>query len=264
MPGSSGRPIEPAVRVSDAEGERRVDCSRYRRQSRSDIALIVRPGGDGSCARLHFCRQTGISPAPFPWRRSPSSSRFRVWPPRPPPGDARCQGNVCFRRRRDRQCHHQAAPTSGLSAAPFFLVYQHRLTDIPLDTVWSWLALFLGVEFFYYWFHLASHRIRWLVGDDTCRAPLRDALQPLGRGAARLDPPVDGRIFVFPAAGVDRIPPGRDRPDAGAGDLCINSSCIRRCRFISARWNGRSIRRAIIGCIMPATRPVSTPIMARP
>jgi sterol desaturase/sphingolipid hydroxylase (fatty acid hydroxylase superfamily) len=54
------------------------------------------------------------------------------------------------------------ALTSGLSAAPFFLVYQHRLTDIPLDSVWNWLSLFLGVEFFYYWFHLASHRIRWL------------------------------------------------------------------------------------------------------
>jgi sterol desaturase/sphingolipid hydroxylase (fatty acid hydroxylase superfamily) len=54
------------------------------------------------------------------------------------------------------------ALASGLSAVPFFLVYQHRLTDIPLDSVWTWLLLFLGVEFFYYWFHLASHRIRWL------------------------------------------------------------------------------------------------------
>jgi len=54
------------------------------------------------------------------------------------------------------------AVTSGLSAVPFFFVYQHRLTDIPLDTIWSRFALFLGVEFFYYWFHLASHRVRWL------------------------------------------------------------------------------------------------------
>jgi sterol desaturase/sphingolipid hydroxylase (fatty acid hydroxylase superfamily) len=54
------------------------------------------------------------------------------------------------------------AATSGISAVPFFLVYQHRITDIPLDTAWSWLALFVGVEFCYYWFHLASHRIRWL------------------------------------------------------------------------------------------------------
>jgi sterol desaturase/sphingolipid hydroxylase (fatty acid hydroxylase superfamily) len=52
--------------------------------------------------------------------------------------------------------------TSGISAVPFFLVYQHRVADIPLDTAWSWLALFVGVEFFYYWFHLASHRVRWL------------------------------------------------------------------------------------------------------
>jgi sterol desaturase/sphingolipid hydroxylase (fatty acid hydroxylase superfamily) len=54
------------------------------------------------------------------------------------------------------------AVTSGLSAVPFFVVYRIRLTDIPLDAAWSWLALFIGVEFFYYWFHLASHRVRWL------------------------------------------------------------------------------------------------------
>ena len=52
--------------------------------------------------------------------------------------------------------------TSGLSAVPFFFLYQHRLLDIPLNSAWSWLALFLGVEFFYYWFHVASHRVRWL------------------------------------------------------------------------------------------------------
>src|SRR5262249_306584 len=52
--------------------------------------------------------------------------------------------------------------TSGASAAPFFILYQHRLADIPLNSGWSWLALFVGVEFFYYWFHRASHRIRWL------------------------------------------------------------------------------------------------------
>lgn len=52
--------------------------------------------------------------------------------------------------------------TSGLSVVPFFFLYQHRLLDIPLNSAWSWLALFLGVEFFYYWFHVASHRVRWL------------------------------------------------------------------------------------------------------
>jgi sterol desaturase/sphingolipid hydroxylase (fatty acid hydroxylase superfamily) len=51
--------------------------------------------------------------------------------------------------------------SGGIIAIPFYFVYQHRLFDIPLDKAWSWGALFLGVEFFYYWFHRASHRIRW-------------------------------------------------------------------------------------------------------
>jgi sterol desaturase/sphingolipid hydroxylase (fatty acid hydroxylase superfamily) len=52
--------------------------------------------------------------------------------------------------------------TSGAAAVPFFVAYDHRLLDIPLDRAWSIPALFIGVEFFYYWFHRASHRIRWL------------------------------------------------------------------------------------------------------
>jgi sterol desaturase/sphingolipid hydroxylase (fatty acid hydroxylase superfamily) len=52
--------------------------------------------------------------------------------------------------------------TAGIAAVPFFFLYRHRLFDIPLNTAWSWLALFIGVEFFYYWFHFASHRVRWL------------------------------------------------------------------------------------------------------
>lgn len=52
--------------------------------------------------------------------------------------------------------------TSGLSAVPFFIAYNHRVFDIPLQSPWAWVALFFGVEFFYYWFHRASHRVRWL------------------------------------------------------------------------------------------------------
>jgi sterol desaturase/sphingolipid hydroxylase (fatty acid hydroxylase superfamily) len=51
--------------------------------------------------------------------------------------------------------------TAGLVALPFFIVYQHRLFDIPQTGVWPWLALFLGVEFCYYWFHRCSHQMRW-------------------------------------------------------------------------------------------------------
>jgi sterol desaturase/sphingolipid hydroxylase (fatty acid hydroxylase superfamily) len=52
--------------------------------------------------------------------------------------------------------------TGGIAAVPFLWLYQHRLFDIPLDRASSLLGLFLGVEFCYYWFHRASHRVRWL------------------------------------------------------------------------------------------------------
>ncbi len=52
--------------------------------------------------------------------------------------------------------------TGGIAAVPFLWLYQHRLFDIPLDQASSLLALFLGVEFSYYWFHRASHQVRWL------------------------------------------------------------------------------------------------------
>jgi sterol desaturase/sphingolipid hydroxylase (fatty acid hydroxylase superfamily) len=51
--------------------------------------------------------------------------------------------------------------TAGLAAVPMMFVYKHRLFNIPLDTVWTWLALFLGVEFSYYVHHAAMHKINW-------------------------------------------------------------------------------------------------------
>lgn len=46
--------------------------------------------------------------------------------------------------------------------APLFAwAWANRLTTMPLDTVSSIAILFLGQEFCYYWFHRASHRIRW-------------------------------------------------------------------------------------------------------
>lgn len=52
--------------------------------------------------------------------------------------------------------------TGGIAAIPFAFLYQHRLMDVPLDHWWTWALLFVGVEFCYYWFHRASHRVRWL------------------------------------------------------------------------------------------------------
>lgn len=36
-----------------------------------------------------------------------------------------------------------------------------RWFTVPLNTWWGLVLLFLGVEFFYYWYHRACHEVRW-------------------------------------------------------------------------------------------------------
>jgi alkylglycerol monooxygenase len=41
-------------------------------------------------------------------------------------------------------------------------IYEHwRMFDLP-STVWIWIFLFIGVDFFYYWFHRMSHQVNFL------------------------------------------------------------------------------------------------------
>lgn len=49
----------------------------------------------------------------------------------------------------------------GLMAPVFFWVYDHRLFTLSVDSVGGVLLLFVSLEFFYYWFHRASHTMRW-------------------------------------------------------------------------------------------------------
>lgn len=58
---------------------------------------------------------------------------------------------------------HQAADAVAWSLVIglYVLVYQYRLFDLPAS-VWTVVALFVAQDFFYYFFHRASHRIRWL------------------------------------------------------------------------------------------------------
>ncbi|MFN0185436.1 MAG: sterol desaturase family protein [Aquabacterium sp.] len=47
-------------------------------------------------------------------------------------------------------------------AAPVFaLAHEHRLFQIDLSQPLAVLALFLGQEFCYYWYHRSAHRVRW-------------------------------------------------------------------------------------------------------
>src|SRR5689334_537764 len=42
-----------------------------------------------------------------------------------------------------------------------FWLYEYRMFDATQWGVWSYVALFLGLEFVYYWWHRISHRSRW-------------------------------------------------------------------------------------------------------
>lgn len=59
-------------------------------------------------------------------------------------------------------------------AVPFSIVMPlvpwieaHRLAVIKVDDVASALALFITLEFFYYWLHRAGHRVRWFWGNHA-------------------------------------------------------------------------------------------------
>jgi sterol desaturase/sphingolipid hydroxylase (fatty acid hydroxylase superfamily) len=46
--------------------------------------------------------------------------------------------------------------------APYLTwAWEHRLFTLPLDGIGSFLLLFIGLEFFYYWYHRTSHTARW-------------------------------------------------------------------------------------------------------
>ena len=49
----------------------------------------------------------------------------------------------------------------GLAGPVLALAWEHRLFTLAPDSVWSVLLLFVGLEFFYYWYHRTSHTVRW-------------------------------------------------------------------------------------------------------
>jgi len=49
----------------------------------------------------------------------------------------------------------------GLALPVFSWAYGHRIHTFEMTSVGSVLALFIGLEFFYYWYHRASHTVRW-------------------------------------------------------------------------------------------------------
>ena len=48
-----------------------------------------------------------------------------------------------------------------LAAPVFAWAWEHRLFTIELSGVAEFLLLFIGLEFFYYWYHRTAHRVRF-------------------------------------------------------------------------------------------------------
>ena len=62
-----------------------------------------------------------------------------------------------------RQLTNALATGAGLVVAIPVLnwMYEQRLFTITMDSPWAFVLLFVGVEFFYYWYHRCAHRVRW-------------------------------------------------------------------------------------------------------
>ena len=50
---------------------------------------------------------------------------------------------------------------SGALISLHFFLYQFRFFDIP-NSAWGWLAGFVAIDFTFYWYHRAQHRVRFM------------------------------------------------------------------------------------------------------
>lgn len=88
----------------------------------------------------------------------------------------------------------------------YWAIYQHRLLNIP-TTWWTIAALFVAQDFFYYFFHRASHRIRWMWASHvTHHSSERLNLSTAFRQS--LTYPISGMwVFWLPLAWIGFAPP---------------------------------------------------------
>lgn len=88
----------------------------------------------------------------------------------------------------------------------YWLLYRHRLCDVPTRW-WSIVLLFVAQDFFYYFFHRASHRVRWMWASHvTHHSSNRLNLSTAFRQS--LTYPISGMwLFWLPLAWIGFAPP---------------------------------------------------------
>jgi sterol desaturase/sphingolipid hydroxylase (fatty acid hydroxylase superfamily) len=87
----------------------------------------------------------------------------------------------------------------GLLAGAYLALYQYRLFDIPSSSALAWAGLMLGVDFCYYWFHRASHRMNlaWAAHAPHHQSEDYNLSVALRQGPIQ---PLVSRVFYLPLA----------------------------------------------------------------
>ena len=100
-----------------------------------------------------------------------------------------------------------------------FFLYQFRVFEVP-NTVWGWVLTFVVIDFVFYWYHRAQHRVRFI----WCAHVVHHSSEHMNLGTAlRQSPtgPSPGRCFIgrCRCAGVSSADGGGRR--RRGHDLCV-------------------------------------------
>jgi sterol desaturase/sphingolipid hydroxylase (fatty acid hydroxylase superfamily) len=85
---------------------------------------------------------------------------------------------------------------SGALISLHFFLYQFRFFDIP-NSAWGWLAGFVAIDFIFYWYHRAQHRVRFM----WCAHVVHHSSEYMNLGTAlRQSPtgPLTKTLFYWP------------------------------------------------------------------
>ncbi|HEX8821851.1 MAG TPA: sterol desaturase family protein [Archangium sp.] len=87
----------------------------------------------------------------------------------------------------------------GLLAGAYLALHARRLFDIPSSSALAWAGLLLGVDFCYYWFHRASHRMNlaWAAHAPHHQSEDYNLAVALRQGPIQ---PLVSRVFYLPLA----------------------------------------------------------------
>lgn len=88
---------------------------------------------------------------------------------------------------------------AGLLLWSYALLYEHRWFEISPSSPLAWVGVILGVDFFYYWFHRASHRchIGWATHAPHHSSEDYNLAVALRQGPVQ---PLFSRVFYLPLA----------------------------------------------------------------